>query len=169
MIAEALSVVTPGQERQLWESLPRNTLLESETSDALPRRYFDAKSDPIAVLIEAHNQAQSWQNKILLLFANNFSRSELQGMIPFLSTWRIDQARDHATKTGRGQPVEERQIFRTRIDSTKVNHFLDFTSRPELLQDVAFGTKTLRLDSGELNDCCQFCASSKSSCLITYS
>ena len=70
-------------------------------------------------------------------------------MIPFLSTWRIDQARDHATKTGRGQPVEERQIFRTRIDSTKVDHFLDFISRPELLQDVAFGTKTLRLDSGE--------------------
>ena len=151
MIAAALSVVTPGQERQLWESLRRDTLLESETSDASQRRYFDAKSDPIAVLIEAHNQAQSWQTKrqILSLFANDFSRSELQRMIPSLSKWRIDQARDHATKTGRGQPVEEKQIFRTRIDSTKVDHFLDFISRPELLQDVAFGTKTLRLDSGE--------------------
>ena len=82
------------------------------------------------------------------LFASDFSKSELQRMIPSLSKWRIDQAHDHAIKSGKGQPVEDRPILRSRIDSTKVDHFLDFISRPELLQDVAFGTKTLRLDSG---------------------
>ena len=30
-----------------------------------------------------------------------------------------------------------------------MDNFLDYISRPELLQDVAFGTKTLKLDSGE--------------------
>lgn len=31
----------------------------------------------------------------------------------------------------------------------KVDHFINYISRPDLLQDVAFGTKTLKLDSGE--------------------
>ena len=42
----------------------------------------------------------------------------------------------------------EKPIYRARIENAKVDHFLDYISRPELLQDVAFGTKTLKLDSG---------------------
>lgn len=105
----------------------------------------------IGSLIEAHNQAESWQTKrqILSVFANDFSRSELQGLIPGLSKWRIDQARSHAAQVGKGQPLKEKAIYRARIDNTKVDHFLDYIARPELLQDVAFGTKTLKLDSGE--------------------
>ena len=67
-------------------------------------------------------------------------------MIPDLSKGRIDQARNHATETGKGQPILEKPIYRARI--AKVDHFLDYISRPELRQDVAFGTKTLKLDSG---------------------
>ena len=70
-------------------------------------------------------------------------------MIPGLSKWRIDQARNQATETGKGQPILEKSIYRARIENAKVDHFLDYISRPELLQDVAFGTKTLKLDSGE--------------------
>ena len=114
------------------------------------RKYFDVKSGLIDALIEAHNQAQSWQTKrqILPLFANDFSRLELQKMIPGLSKWRIDQARNRVTETGKGQPILEKPIYRARIENAKVYHFLDYISRPELLQDVAFGTKTLKLDSG---------------------
>ena len=69
-------------------------------------------------------------------------------MIPGLSKARIDQARNHATETGKGQPILEKTIYRARIENAKVDHFLDYISRPALLQDVAFGTKTLKLDSG---------------------
>ena len=69
-------------------------------------------------------------------------------MIPGRSKWRIDQARNHATETGKGQPILEKPIYRARIENAKVDHFLDYISGPELLQDVAFGTKTLKLDSG---------------------
>ena len=31
----------------------------------------------------------------------------------------------------------------------KVNHFLDFVNRPYFHQDVAYGTRTVKLDSGE--------------------
>ena len=45
--------------------------------------------------------------------------------------------------------VQEEPVFRTRISSAQVQHFVDFISRPELVHDVAFGTKTLKLDSGD--------------------
>lgn len=102
-------------------------------------------------LVKAHSVAQSWQTKrqILSIFANDFSRPELQIILPGLAKWQIDAAGEHATTTGPGQPVLEKQIFRTRIDEEKIDHFLDFVSRPEYLQDVAFSTKTMKLDSGE--------------------
>ena len=102
-------------------------------------------------MVKAYQQAKHWRTKrqILFLFADDFSRAELQNMIPGLSKWRIDQARQHATKTGKGQPVPEIPRYRARIDYEKVDHFVEYISRPECIQDVAFGTKTLKLDSGE--------------------
>ena len=152
-ITTALSVIFPEQENEIWDSLRQDSLLVENQSleDSSKRKYFYKNSAIIEVLVKAYDEAESWQTKrqILSLFANDFSRVELQQMIPGLSKWRIDEARQHAIHRGEGQPVLEQPIFRRRIDAAKVDHFLDFISRPDLLQDVAFGTKNLKLDSGE--------------------
>ena len=85
----------------------------------------------------------------LTLFANDFSRSQLMNMIPALSKWRVDEARQHATKVGEGLHVSQEPIFRSRISPVQIDHFIDYIARPEMLQDVAFGTKVLKLDTGE--------------------
>ena len=53
-------------------------------------------------------------------------------VVPNLSKWRIDKARDHATKSGRGQPVPDgnEYIAPEYIVPEKVDHFLDFIQRP---------------------------------------
>ncbi|KAK3705287.1 hypothetical protein QZH41_008174 [Actinostola sp. cb2023] len=38
---------------------------------------------------------------------------------------------------------------RVRIDMTKVDHFIEFVDRPYFYQDVSYGSKLLKLDSGE--------------------
>ena len=148
-----MSVICPGQEQEIWSSLQQTLhLLENENPEgSSKRRYFDQNSGIMDALVKAHDEAESWQTKrqILSLFANNFSCTELHKMIPGLSKWRIDQARQHSIHTGKGQPVKEQKVFGIRIDATKVDHFLDFISRPDLLQDVAFRTRNLKLDSGE--------------------
>ena len=83
------------------------------------------------------------------MFAKHFSKKKLREMIPGLSKWQIDQARLHATEKGPGQPVISVPIKRTRLDPAKTNHFVNFISRAHFLQDVAYGTKELKLDSGE--------------------
>ena len=77
------------------------------------------------------------------------SRRELQTLIPGITKRRIGQARQHATEAGKGQVVPEQTIFRKRIDQGKVDHFISYILQPQLHQDVAFATKTLKFDSGE--------------------
>ena len=115
MFAATLSVISPGQEQQLWQSIRQDPfIMEKESTTGTRRKYFDINSEPIYVLVKVHNEAPSWQMKgqILSLFANDFSHSELQKLIPCLSEWRIDQACDLTTKIGRGQMVPEKAIFR---------------------------------------------------------
>ena len=77
-------------------------------------------------------------------------KARLQQLIPGLSIWAIDEARKHATKAGFGTPITRIEpIVRTRLDPAKVDHFVDFISRPNFLQDVAYGTKILKLSNGE--------------------
>lgn len=86
---------------------------------------------------------------MLSLFADDFSRTaELQDTKPGLSKWRIDQALQHAIEAGKGQPVP------TILQSTTIKWTISLSSsldslRPEFTQDVAFGSKPLKLDTGE--------------------
>ena len=147
-VAVMLSVISPGQEKDLWKCIQNDSdLIERDESSSSKGKHFDTHTGLIDVLIKAYDQAESWQTKrqILSLFANDFSRRELQTLIPGLTKWRIDQARQHTTEAGKGQAVPEQTIFRKRIDQGKVDHFISYISQPQLHQDVAFGTKTLSL------------------------
>ena len=78
-------------------------LIERDESSSSKRKHFVTNTGFIDVLIKAYYQAESWQTKrqILSLFVNDFSRRELQTLIPGLTKWRIDQARQHATQAGK--------------------------------------------------------------------
>ena len=70
-------------------------------------------------------------------------------IIPGISKRQIDDARRHADLRGSGKPSNSPEIIRVRLDGTKTDHFLDFISTSSVLQDVSYGTKSLKLDSGE--------------------
>ena len=105
----------------------------------------------VSRLVTLYNEARSWntQQQILSLFAGDYSKTELLQLVPGLTKFRIDEARKHAFQTKPGEPIEPPTITRTRLDPTKVDHFVDFVSSPSFLQDVAYGTKTPKLSSGE--------------------
>ena len=149
VIQTALSVVVPGQEEQMWSCLREEREL-ADTDEEPPAKRKRIDTGRVQTLISAHNDAENWQTKrqILSLFVNDFSKTELQQMITGLTKWRVDQARCHATDEGEGQPLLDKPIFRIRLDRVKTDHFIDYISRPCFLQDVAYGTRKLKLDSG---------------------
>ena len=85
------------------------------------------------------------RQQILSIFVCDHSKSELSTLISGPTKWRIDEARKHAFLNEPGQQIEPPQIKRSRLHPAKVDHFLDFVSSPSFLQDVAYGTKKLKL------------------------
>ena len=105
----------------------------------------------IARLVILYEEAANWytRQQILSLLVTDYSKTELLALLPGLSKWRIDEARKHAFQGKSGQPIDPPKITRCRLDAVKVDHFLDFLSSPSFLQDVAYGTRTLKLESGQ--------------------
>lgn len=150
-IMASLSVISPGQEQELWNSVRKESNLDERKQKSSRRKSIDPSSPAIDSLVKAYDHADSWRTKrqILSIFANDFSRTELSKLIPSLSKWRIDQARQHAIEAGKGYSIPKEPIYRTRISAQQIHHFVDYISRPDMVQDVAFGTKTLELSSGD--------------------
>lgn len=125
-----LFVMCPGQENQTWSTLRKAPiLLESSNPGSSPKRKSFNNYSMIM------NQRQT-KRQILSLFANDFSCAELQQMIPRLSKWPIDQTWQHVIHTGQGQPIPEQPIFRTKMDAAKVDHLLNFITRPESVTTI---------------------------------
>ena len=78
-------------------------------------------------LVTLYNEANSWytQQKILSLFTDDYSKTELLQLVAGLTKFRIDEARKHAYRAKPGQLIETLTITRSRLDPVKVDHFLD--------------------------------------------
>ena len=117
------------------------------------------KEDPdieneLKPLLQAYKNAPTKDSKtqILSIYANDYPAKKLIEMHKFyepLTEWELRKAKIHANHNGPGAPLEKPVYHRVKLDSVKVTHFLEFINRPYFHQDVAYGTRTLNLSSGE--------------------
>ena len=88
-VAAMLSVISPGQEKDLWKCIQNDSdLIERDRESSSSKgKHFDTYTGLIDVLIKAYDQAESWQTKrqTISVFANDLSRRELQTLIPGLT------------------------------------------------------------------------------------
>ena len=108
----------------------------------------------VEALLSTYKQAPSktLKTQILSIYALRFTVSELKEMhatFEKLSDRQIKKARSHAKKVGAGFIVEKVPYHRVCIDATKLEHFLTFVDQPYFYQDVSFGTRKVRLESGQ--------------------
>ena len=113
-----------------------------------------ARETGLEALIAAYKKAPSkaLKTQILSIYANRFTATELKAIHrPFenLSDRQIKKARAHSSSKGSGSPLTKIPQHRIRLGKGKLDHFMEFTSRPYFYQDVAFGSRTLKLESGE--------------------
>ena len=140
-----LECIAPGQSQALFQLMSCDEFQNVSTPKPVGREI-------VTRLVSLYEETTSWLTKqeILSIFVQDYSKSQLKDMIPGLTKWRIDEARKHAALLGPGRPKEMPDcIRRTRLDPVKVDHFVEFLASPNYLQDVAFGTKRLKLSNGE--------------------
>ena len=142
-VETVLEAIAPGNSKWLFQQVIEG--YSSLAAENLPEQGL------LATLIQLYEEASSWHTRqpTLSIFARDYSKTELLALVPSLTKWRVDEARRHAFHSGPGRVIEPPTLQRNRLDPSKVDHFLDFISSPLFLQDVAYGTKKLKLTSGE--------------------
>ena len=143
-ITLVLRTVAPSQEEPLWQSVIKYHLSHERPKSTL---VLDAG---VEAIVAAYNESEnrSTRIEILSLICEKYSQTELQELIPDISRRQIQNARQHVREKGAGETKVPEKLFRCRLDMDKVREFILFISRSTFLQDVAFGTKKLKLNSG---------------------
>ncbi|CAC5416613.1 unnamed protein product [Mytilus coruscus] len=102
-------------------------------------------------IIEAYKKVANsrTQTQILSLIVNNFTKSELQNMIPGVTVSRVDAARKHAMVTGPGNILNPPKIYRMKLTRPKIAHFIDYILNPLYSSIVGFGQTVLKLSTNE--------------------
>ncbi|CAC5377179.1 unnamed protein product [Mytilus coruscus] len=90
------------------------------------------------------------KKQMLSILAKDYTKKQLQEMIPDLTVYSIDQARLHTSVHGEGSQVPKQiKQHRQRLSQWKVAHALDFFFNPLFHQVSSYGTKEMKLNSGE--------------------
>ncbi len=95
---------------------------------------------------------KSLKTQIPSIYAPKYTAKELKLLhsdFEQLSDRQIKKAKAHAKTLGAGQILPKIIHHQTRIDLSKLNHFLTFADQPYFYQDVSYGTRMLKLQSGE--------------------
>lgn len=144
VVEASLDAIAPGQSKWLLQQVLEAYSHSTDSDVNLPEKTL------LSRLVTLYNEATNWytRQQILSVFVADYSKTELLSFIPGVTKWRIE-ARKHAFRTSPGRIIVPPALHRCRLDPVKVDHFLDFISSPSFLQDVAYGTKTLRLSDGE--------------------
>ena len=112
-------------------------------------------SEDLITLMKAYSSAPTRNTRlqILSIYAYDYPAKKLQALHePYskLSRWQIKRARQHAKENGPGIVVTKPKTHRVSLDIEKVDHFISFLNRPYFHQDVAFGMRKVKMESGEV-------------------
>lgn len=132
------NVIAPSPSKELLEAFKRSSSPGSDLK-ALTTAYRNAPN-------------RGLKTQILSIYVLRYSSTELKKIhAPFenLSDRQIKKAREHAKTVGPGMSIEKAPYHRVRIDLMKLNHFLSFVDQPYFYQDVSYGIRVLKLESGE--------------------
>ena len=138
------SLVAPGQAEE-FESLVSS---ESDNEDS-------DKSDRITAelqaLTDAYDSTDNERHKLMILSVlppEHYSKQKIMKLFN-CSRYKVDASRKWRKTYGALTPKPIQKVYHKKLDISAVKHFINFFFGANLLQDVAFGTTTLKYDTGE--------------------
>ena len=150
-IVSVVETIAPGQEDETWAELTRSGTLDAQLNARKIGRMQIEADHSIHALAAAYRQSEARVTKlqILSIIVDIFPQRQIQDLLPEITKYQLFQAKKHLISCGRGQPLPPVPKYRVNVTLPKINHFIEFISSPHFVQDVAHGTRTLKLSSGE--------------------
>ena len=94
-------------------------------------------------LAESYKQASKpdTRHQLLSLVAGKISHTQLSKYIPDVTRYQYTAARKYSLEVSADFTVDQPQQHKTKVDITKVEHFIDFITASNVVQDIAIWEK----------------------------
>ena len=134
----------------LEEIAPENSEVLFSAVKTAATEDANVDSTLMEALAECYNNANHWSiwRQILSIMADKISFHGLQNWIPGLSRYMYNTARHHVLLHGRGTLPPPSKNTRVYVSPEKLDHFITFITSAQVMQDLPFGEKVLKLSSG---------------------
>ena len=148
-VLAVLHTLAPHSVGQLWKALVSSGLRDEQSADA--PELSDLDRELMEALSECYLNAKEWSTRrqILSIMADKLQFKELKHFLPEVTLYRFKIARQHQILHGRGVPVPVQQQFRMQVDPQRLDHFINFITSSNVIQDIPFGEKIMKLRTGE--------------------
>ncbi|XP_076082469.1 uncharacterized protein LOC143053552 [Mytilus galloprovincialis] len=137
-ISAVLNTICPGEEQELYENLfSIETVVDEDLEEAIK---------------QAYENSNTWtsQRQLLSVIATNKSYNFIKKLIPSVSYYRYKIAKRHGLKYGVGCPVPFDSKYRQTVEPERIESFVDFITSSEVIKDMPFGEKKMKLSSGKV-------------------
>lgn len=106
----------------------------------------------VTALIDSYMKAEtsSVRQQLLSIISIHYNFQDIHSKVPSITKHKFYTAKKHAVEFGVGSAVPEIDSTREKVNSTKLEHFLDFVTSSNVIKDLPLGEKTLTLSTGEL-------------------
>ena len=150
IIAGVIKTVAPDSAPELWQAVMTNDKVSQFLQVPKPT------NDLVQAVVESYKLAEKPQTRrqLLSIIANKVTYSELVAHIPTLTRYEFTAVRRYALEVGAGLPLPapSEKKTRERVDTARLEHFLDFITSSNIVQDLPFGRRTLTLTNGRKID-----------------
>ena len=147
VITETVHTLAPNDTDNLLKAT-----LNSITAGEINDQTLSVNTGILMAVVESYNELSDPEERrqVLSIIADILPFKRLQELIPEVTRHQVTQAKKHKEQFGRGAsaPVSS-GLPRERVDSSKVDHFLDFITSGRVIQDLPFGTKNIKMESRE--------------------
>ena len=93
--------------------------------------------------IQEYSYSQLFARKTLMESIQDDLLDKFKG----ITLYHVKQARKHASNDTTGMPIEPGHYSHKKLNDAQINHFLDFLEYGGVMQDVANGTRSVKLST----------------------
>ncbi|XP_076090297.1 uncharacterized protein LOC143062512 [Mytilus galloprovincialis] len=135
------STICPGEENFIKKAVLNDMSTKTMEENAI-----------LETLVEIYKRADSWtfQRQILTTIVKDMELQDVQKLIPGLTRYKFNQAKEHIQQFGVGEPVTTKKLSREKYTVSQLDHFIDFITSGQIVKDQPFGEKTLKMETGEV-------------------
>ncbi|VDI31910.1 Hypothetical predicted protein [Mytilus galloprovincialis] len=108
------------------------------------------QTSPTKVIAEWYQKTDSWKHRrqLLSLVSLFMNYQESLTLIPDLTEYRFYSAKKHGEEHGYGLPAPNITSHRQKMDTNKLDNFLNFITSSHIVKDLPFGERKIKLSNG---------------------